>query len=75
MNDNELKALNDKEIRGYIVYMELNINYTNRYLNKKDYPKSREELINVIEETYHKMYSLIQILSEKYNIDFSRFKL
>jgi hypothetical protein len=72
---NELKALNDKEIRGYIVYIELNINYTTRYLNKKDYPQTREELINVIEDTYHKMYSLLELLNEKYNIDFSKFKL
>jgi hypothetical protein len=72
---NELKALNDKEIRGYIVYIELNINYTTRYLNKKDYPQTREELINVIEDTYHKMYSLLELLNEKHNIDFSKFKL
>lgn len=75
LNDNELKALNDKEIRSYIVFMEMNINCTTRYLNKKDYPKSCEELIETIEDSYNKMYLLLESLGKKYNIDFSNFKI
>lgn len=48
LNDNDIKALNDPEIQGYIINMELSINYTTRYLNKKDYPKTKDELITVI---------------------------
>lgn len=75
LSDNELKALNDKEIRTYIVIMEMNINYTTRYLNKKDYPKSREELIEIIENSYERMYLLLESLSKKYDIDFSNLKI
>ncbi|QEP35040.1 hypothetical protein [Malaciobacter pacificus] len=73
LNDNEIKALNDKEIRQYIVFMEMNINYTDRYLNKKEYP-NKEDLVKSIEESYSKMYSLLESLGKKYDIDFSNFK-
>lgn len=70
LNDNDIKALNDYEIQKYIIFMELNINYTTRYLDKKDYPKSKEELMEVIEDSYYKMYLELQSLGKKYNINF-----
>jgi hypothetical protein len=75
LNDNELKALNDKEIRSYIVFMEMNINCTTRYLNNKEYPKNIEELIETIEDSYNRMYLLLESLGKKYHIDFSDFKI
>ncbi len=70
LNDNDIKALNDYEIQSYIILMELNINYTTRYLDKKDYPTSKEELMEVIENSYNKMYLELQSLGKKYNINF-----
>ncbi len=70
LNDNDIKALNDYEIQSYIILMELNINYTTRYLDKKDYPASKEELMEVIENSYNKMYLELQSLGKKYNINF-----
>ncbi len=72
LNDNELKALNDKEIRGYIVLLEMSINYTDRYLRKKDYPKSIEDLMEEIETSYNKMDLLLESLGKKYDINFSK---
>ena len=59
-----------KMIQSYIILMELNINYTTRYLDKKDYPASKEELMEVIENSYNKMYLELQSLGKKYNINF-----
>jgi len=71
LNDNELKALNDNEIRSYIVLLEMSINYTDRYLRKRDYPKSIEDLMEAIEKSYNKMDLLLEPLSKKYDINFS----
>ena len=75
LSDNELKALNDKELKSYIVFMEMNINCTTRYLNKKDYPKSKEELIEIVEDSYNRMYLLLESLGKKYDIDFSNLEI
>ncbi len=75
LNDNDIKALNDPEIQGYIINMELSINYTTRYLNKKDYPKTKDELITVIKISYDNMYKALESLGKKYNINFSKFQI
>lgn len=73
LSDNEIKALNDKEIRSYIVFMEMNINHADRYLGKKEYPNN-EELIKTIEKSYSAMYLQLESLGKKYDIDFSNFE-
>ncbi|MDN5082979.1 hypothetical protein [Aliarcobacter butzleri] len=75
LNDNDIKVLDDYEIQSYIIFMELNINYTTRYLDKKDYPQSKKELMEVIENSYNEMYLALESLSKKYNLNFLDFKI
>jgi hypothetical protein len=70
LNDSDLKALNDSEIKSYIVFLEMSINYTDRYLRKRDYPKSIEDLMKAIEISYNKMDLQLESLSKKYDIVF-----
>ena len=70
LNDSDLKALNDSEIQSYIVFLEMSINHADRYLRKRDYPKSIEELMETIEKSYAKVNLILESLSKKYDIVF-----
>lgn len=70
LSDNEIKTLNDKEIRAYIFCMDMNIFYIKKYLNKKDIPLvvNKEELIEIFEDNFKTMKEQLLLFNKKYKI-------